>query len=162
MWFPMMAKVDFNLCPFIGAQEQEKIYRQHLLCWDQAATVIFPQLVEGMSLIPPLNSPWWNIRVQNSIIWQGKSLNLVISSERIEWHTIYEHCTDAQGMLWEWFLLFQTPNKKQMNEMKMVLIVTGFLSCVVKSADRERWLRRWPLPQGRLLTNSFLQNNNDQ
>lgn len=28
--------------------------------------------------------------------------------------------------------------KNQMNEMKMVLIVTGFLSCVVKSADRER------------------------
>lgn len=52
--------------------------------------------------------------------------------------------------------------KKQMNEMKMVLIVTGFLSCVVKSADREVTQARWPLPQGRLLTNSFLQNNNDQ
>lgn len=109
LWWQL--KVYFNLCPFIGAQEQEKIYRQHLLCWDQAATVIFLQLVEGMSLIPPLNSPWWNIQVQNSIIWHGKSLNLVISSERIEWHTIYEHCTDAQGMLWEWFLLFQTPKK---------------------------------------------------
>lgn len=31
----------------------------------------------------------------------------------------------------------QKKNKKQMIEMKTVLIVTGFLSCVVKSADRE-------------------------
>lgn len=33
LWWQL--KVYFNLCPFIGAQEQEKIYRQHLLCWDQ-------------------------------------------------------------------------------------------------------------------------------
>lgn len=61
LWWQL--KVNSNLHSFITAREKEKIYRQHLLCCDQAAVILFLQLVEVMSLIPALDSPRWNIRV---------------------------------------------------------------------------------------------------
>lgn len=57
-----------------------------------------------MRLMPALNSStvkYKGIYSSCKIPSSGREslLNLVISSERIEWHTIYEHCIDAHRML---------------------------------------------------------------
>lgn len=59
---------------------------------------------------------------KNSLIWQGKPLNLVISSERIEWHTIYERCIEARGRIIPAFF----DARKTIMTTKLVLIVTAF------------------------------------
>lgn len=93
----------------------KKMYRQCHFCCDQAAkrASTHHSTLRGKIL-------WCLFVLQNSIIQQGKSVNRVISSERIEWHTIYEPCIYAQGMLWELFILFQIPPPPKKNPKQLL------------------------------------------
>lgn len=135
----------------MGRRKEKCTDGGHLFSWDQAAIIVSQQLVEVMSLSPPLNSPRWNIRAPippaklHHLAGKASKSCYKLREDRVAHHlwTLHWSPGDVIRIIPS---LFDAPlpptktTKKTPITTKLVLIVTGFK--VVLSETRQQ-TQRW-------------------